>query len=193
MIEQQRPGGTSSLSLRDNQLPGTNPQLSSPISPPRSLRPLANMTQASFPVSSKRLNEDDENAYANADASLYNSQDILLDTPRQQHRPTKRLKPADEPITPKSVERRTLSQLSQLPPEEEAKQLPTLTELMANSKRRRKSSSIRSSQTPRQDMLGFTEMTFSPIPYSMFKPQAQSTQVRAFSLEHDDIVSSAVP
>lgn len=169
--------------VRDIQSHGSNPQLSSPISPPRSLKPLTG-SQGSFPVSSKRLRVDGD-----ADATPINSQDVL-DTPRRQGP----IKAGDEPITPKSVKRRTLSQQQsqQGVGGESSSRLPTLTELIASSKKGSRrgtpgQKSMTSSQTPRRGALGLPEMSSSQIPFSMFMPQAESTQACGLFFAPSDI------
>ncbi|GJJ11765.1 hypothetical protein Clacol_006003 [Clathrus columnatus] len=187
MIEQSRETFVS----QNNLLCGSNPQLSSPISPPRSLKPLSGTPGDSFPVSSKRLHQDDDDEDKNDGAGSRLSIDSrdILETPR----PNKRFKAGDEPITPKSVERPSLPSSSQLQGpssqavigNEEIKRLPTLMDLIANSSR--KSSrrgtpgqrSSRSSHTPRHGALALPELLppSSQLSFSMFLPQAESTQV----------------
>ncbi|KAF8508289.1 hypothetical protein JB92DRAFT_640314 [Gautieria morchelliformis] len=160
-------------------------QLSSPISPPRSLRPLAaSQTSASL----KRPHESDQ-----ADA-VYPASDVSQapGTPLG----VKRARTLVEPITPKSVGRPRSSQefkAAQIP-----KRLPTLDALLATSARKASSKkgtplikgkaqhndayTTCGSPSPQRAPSAVPEFSPSQPTYSMFRPQFQSTQHRAFSL-----------
>jgi hypothetical protein len=161
-------------------------QLSSPISPPRSLRPLM-ASQTS--ISLKRPQESDQAV------AVYSTGDVSQEpgTPPG----VKRARTLVEPITPKSVGRPRGSQESkvgQIP-----KRLPTLDALLSTSARKassRKGTPLIKgkkaqhndrgmscgSPSPRHTSLAIPEFSPSQPTYSMFRPQFQSTLPRAFSL-----------
>lgn len=161
-------------------------QLSSPISPPRSLRALAASQTSMIATSLKRFCSDDLHPDI-----LAHGVNQASSTP---HSP-KRARTMVQPITPKSVERLKGSQ--ELNCSQDPKRLPTLDDLLDRSSRKassRKGTPRRRLQgravgTPRKlsspqrsPSLPLLEVFSSQPTYSMFRPQFQSTQHRRASL-----------
>ena len=180
-----------STPVKRNQIAEPILQLSSPISPPRGLRPLVASQTSTIPVCNKRPHESD-------DLPTVNAADGVNPPPGTPH-VLKRAKTIVQPITPKSVERLRGSPDFNSSQEREPKRLPTLESLLIRSSR--KASSKRGtplikgkslqkvvsvpveSRSPHPTPpLASLDMSSSQPRYNMFRPQFESTQRRASSL-----------
>ena len=165
----------TSTPFKLDRLPDPVLQLSSPVSPPRSLRPITSHTLPSVPAKRSRqeANPDD-----------LSPERATTSTPRA----VKKARTMMVPITPTSVRRPTTSQ--DQAHSQDPKRLPTLTALLAASSKKvtpRPKSNVKSKPSPSLTPFRMTSVAvanFSPSQptYSMFRPQFQSTQLRARSL-----------